>query len=78
MELLKKYILPRGKPLDGGIIRVDSFTRERDYDIMISQYLIDMLPYLVTIIILVIVSMRKKGKGSAPAGLGVPYFREER
>jgi len=45
---------------------------------MISQYLIDMLPYLVTIIILVIVSMRKKGKGSAPAGLGVPYFREER
>ncbi len=52
--------------------------RLQKYDIMISQYLIDMLPYLVTIIILVIVSMRKIRGGSAPASLGVPYFREER
>lgn len=52
--------------------------RLQKYDIMISQYLIDMLPYLVTIIILVIVSMRKSRGGSAPASLGVPYFREER
>jgi len=44
----------------------------------ISQYLIDLLPYVVTIIILVIVSMRKSGKNSPPAGLSVPYFREER
>jgi len=51
--------------------------RLQKYEIMISQYLIDMLPYLVTIIILIIVSMKKDGKGSAPAGLGVPYFREE-
>ena len=52
--------------------------RLQKYDIMISQYIIDMLPYLVTIIILVIVSMRKKREGSAPASLGIPYFREER
>lgn len=52
--------------------------RLQKYDIMISQYIIDMLPYLVTIIILVIVSMRKNRGGSAPASLGVPYFREER
>lgn len=52
--------------------------RLQKYDIMISQYLIDMLPYLVTIIILVIVSTRKKREGSAPASLGVPYFREDR
>ncbi|MBU3155284.1 ABC transporter permease [Clostridium estertheticum] len=44
----------------------------------ISQYLIDLLPYVVTIVILVIVSMRKSGKNSPPAGLSVPYFREER
>ncbi|MBU3161407.1 ABC transporter permease [Clostridium frigoris] len=44
----------------------------------ISQYLIDLLPYVVTIIILVIVSMKKSSKNSPPAGLSVPYFREER
>jgi len=44
----------------------------------ISQYLIDLLPYVVTIIILVIVSMKKSSKNSPPAGLSIPYFREER
>ena len=52
--------------------------RLQKYDIMISQYLIDMLPYLVTIIILVLVSTRKSREGSAPASLGLSYFREER
>lgn len=52
--------------------------RLQKYDIMISQYLIDMLPYLVTILILVIVSTRKSRDGSAPASLGNPYFREDR
>lgn len=46
--------------------------------IQISQYLIDMLPYLVTILVLVVVSMRKSRENSPPKGLGVPYFREER
>jgi len=46
--------------------------------IQISQYFIDMLPYLVTILVLVSVSMRKSKNNSAPKGLGVPYFREER
>lgn len=44
----------------------------------ISQYIIDMLPYLVTIIILVVVSVRKSRKNAPPKGLGVPYYREER
>ncbi|KJS84781.1 MAG: ABC transporter permease [Peptococcaceae bacterium BICA1-8] len=44
----------------------------------ISQYFIDMLPYLVTIMVLVVVSMRKSRKNAPPKGLGVPYFREER
>ena len=36
------------------------------------------LPYLVTIIVLVITSFRKKKENQPPAGLGIPYFREER
>ncbi len=44
----------------------------------VSQYLIDLLPYVVTIVILVLVSIKKSNKNSPPAGLSVPYFREER
>lgn len=40
--------------------------------------LIKMLPYLITIIVLVITSMRKKREQQPPAHLGLPYFREER
>lgn len=43
-----------------------------------SQELLKILPYLVTIIILTIVSMRKKREHQPPQGLGLPYFREER
>ena len=44
--------------------------------IQVSQYLIDMLPYLVTIIVLVFVSFKKSQEHSPPKGLGKPYFRE--
>lgn len=37
-----------------------------------------MLPYIVTIIVLVISSMRKKRENEPPAALGLAYFREER
>ena len=43
-----------------------------------SQELFKMLPYLVTIIVLIIVSMRRKRENQPPASLGLPYFREER
>lgn len=43
----------------------------------VSLYFIDMLPYLVTIIILVIASIQKN-KNAGPASLGESYFREER
>ena len=36
------------------------------------------LPYVVTIIVLVFTSFRKKKEHQPPAGLGLPYFREER
>ncbi len=40
--------------------------------------LIKMLPYAVTIIILVVISIRKKKENQPPEALGLPYFREER
>ncbi|NLI92987.1 MAG: ABC transporter permease [Peptococcaceae bacterium] len=46
--------------------------------IVISQYVFDMMPYLVTIVILVIVSMKKDIRNAPPKALGEPYFREER
>lgn len=43
-----------------------------------SMELFKMLPYLVTIIVLIAVSMRRKRENQPPASLGLPYFREER
>ena len=43
-----------------------------------SQELFKMLPYVVTILVLIIVSLRKKRENQPPAHLGLPYFREDR
>lgn len=43
-----------------------------------SQELFKMLPYLVTIIVLIVVSMRRKRENQPPKSLGLSYFREER
>lgn len=43
-----------------------------------TQELIKMLPYVVTIIVLIISSMRNKKENTGPAALGLSYFREER
>ena len=40
--------------------------------------LIKMLPYVVTIIVLIVTSIRNKKENQAPEGLGLSYFREER
>ena len=37
-----------------------------------------MLPYVVTILVLIITSIRKKRENQPPASLGLSYFREER
>lgn len=44
----------------------------------ISQYLVDMLPYLATIIVLTIISFKKSKKNAPPKALSLPYFREDR
>jgi simple sugar transport system permease protein len=43
-----------------------------------TQPLFKMLPYVVTLIVLVITSMRNKKENQPPESLGLPYFREER
>ena len=46
--------------------------------IHVSQYLIDMLPYLTTIVVLIISTRKNKPEDMPPADLSIPYFREER
>jgi general nucleoside transport system permease protein len=46
--------------------------------IVVSQYLIDMLPYVVTIFVLILASMNKNRRNGAPKALGNAYYREER
>lgn len=43
-----------------------------------TQELFKMLPYVVTIVVLIITSMRKKREHQPPASLGISYFREDR
>ena len=43
-----------------------------------SQEIFKMIPYLVTLFVLITVSLRKKKEDQPPASLGIPYFREER
>ncbi len=52
--------------------------RLQSMGIHISQYLIDMLPYAATIIIVIISTRKNKKEDMPPADLGNPYFREER
>ncbi len=40
--------------------------------------LIKLLPYVFTIVVLILTSIRKKRENQPPAGLGITYFREER
>lgn len=43
-----------------------------------SMELFKMLPYIVTVVVLIVVSLRRNRENQPPASLGLPYFREER
>ena len=43
-----------------------------------TSELYKMLPYVMTLIVLILVSLRKKREDQPPASLGLSYFREER
>ncbi len=65
-----------GSFLFGGLYVLPAYLNFGDNRSM--QYLVSMLPYVVTLVVLIITSMRKKREHQPPAGLGLPYFREER
>lgn len=52
--------------------------RIQKFELPISQSFIDMLPYVVTIIVLIVTSMKKSKESAPPQSLGVAYFREDR
>ncbi|MBQ8508001.1 MAG: ABC transporter permease [Clostridia bacterium] len=47
-------------------------------ELSISSQIMDMLPYVMTVLVLVFTTIRHKHGSQAPAALGKPYFREER
>ena len=44
----------------------------------IPTQLYKILPYVVTLVVLIIVSLRKKREDQPPTSLGLNYFREDR
>jgi len=63
-----------GSFLFGGL----DILRFRITDSFISIYFMDMIPYILTIVLLVFVNIKKSNKNAPPKSLGVSYFREER
>ncbi|MBP3697637.1 MAG: ABC transporter permease [Clostridia bacterium] len=64
-----------GSILFGGLFIVYNYIPDLSLS---SQELFKMTPYVVTILVLIITSMRQKKESQPPASLGLPYFREER
>ncbi|MBO4410805.1 MAG: ABC transporter permease [Lachnospiraceae bacterium] len=64
-----------GAILFGGLLIVNNYIPGLGLS---GQELIRMLPYVVTIIVLIIVSAREKKETQPPQSLGLSYFREDR
>ena len=68
-----------GSILFGGLYIVHNYLNDIVPNMTMSkQEIIKIAPYLVTIIVLIIVSARKKRENLPPASLGLSYLREER
>lgn len=64
-----------GSILFGGLFIIHNYIPNLTFE---GQELLKMTPYVVTIIVLVVISMRRKRENQPPASLGLSYFREER
>ena len=67
-----------GSILFGGLYIVHNYLNNLIPMNMSTQELIKMAPYVVTVIVLIAISMRKKRETQPPASLGLAYFREDR
>lgn len=47
-------------------------------NIIISSQVLDIIPYVMTIVVLILITIRKKRENQPPSALGVSYFREDR
>ena len=73
--LWKPNIAIFGSILFGGLYILNLFIPGAG---MAGKELYKMLPYVVTIIVLVFTSIRKRREDQPPESLGLPYFREDR
>ena len=64
-----------GSILFGGLFIIHNYIQSLGVEM---QEIFKMTPYVVTIIVLIIVSMRNRRESQPPAHLGLSYFREER
>ncbi len=64
-----------GSILFGGLLIAYNYIQGLSFE---QTELIKTIPYVATILVLVITSMRQKKENQPPASLGLPYFREER
>jgi simple sugar transport system permease protein len=65
-----------GSYLFGGVDALGFYLQVKG--VTISPFFLTMLPYLFTIIVLVVVMARRGGKLASPGALGLPYDRESR
>lgn len=73
-SLWKPGIAILGSLLFGGLYILPNYL-----NVNFSQMeLVNMLPYAVTILVLIVTSIRNKKENQPPASLGLSYFREER
>ena len=63
--------------LFGGLYIINLYLPTPGGQLAIKE-LYKMLPYAITLLVLIIVSLRKKREDQPPASLGLSYFREER
>ena len=64
-----------GSILFGGLYIIHNYIPNLDVS---GQELFKMVPYVVTIIFLIVTSIGERREAQPPASLGLPYFREER
>jgi len=52
--------------------------RLQTYGFELNPYIVKIAPYIITIVILVLLTIYKGGKTGAPKNIGIPFFRENR
>ena len=52
--------------------------RLQTYGFELNPYIVKIAPYIITILILVLLTVYKGGKTGAPKNIGIPFFRENR